>query len=72
MLLSSVLRLMVILLPVPVYKTEYIAEPLDTVLMGVFFVSVALLKTEIPTSFDFNVDCIGNDTAEDNDDADVT
>ena len=30
----SVLRLIVILLPIPVYNTEYIAEPFDTVLIG--------------------------------------
>lgn len=63
-LLSSVLRLMVILLPDPVYKTEYIAEPFETVLIGVAFVIVGLLKTEIAISLDFNADCIGNGAGE--------
>lgn len=70
-LLSSVLRLMVILLPDPVYRTEYMAEPFATVLIGVLFVIVGLLKTEIAISLDFNVDCIGNAFAAAADDADV-
>lgn len=63
MLLSSVLRLMVILLPDPVYKTEYIAEPFETVLMGVAFVIVGL-KTEIAISLGFSVACVGNVAAD--------
>lgn len=54
---------MVILLPDPVYKTEYIAEPFETVLMGVAFVIVGL-KTEIAISLGFSVACVGNVAAD--------
>lgn len=51
------------------------AEPFETVLIGVFFVIVGLLKTEIAISLGFNVDCIGiaaaAATADDDDDADA-
>lgn len=54
-MLSSVFRLMVILLPEPVYKTEYSAVPLETVRMGVALVMVGVVITEI-VSFGFDDD----------------
>lgn len=71
-ILSSALRLMVILLPDPVYNTEYMFEPFAIVLIAAFFEIVGLFKTEMAMSFGFNADCIGNAADADEDATDVT